>query len=175
MKRKTYFLAFAAVIFLIVAAPAKPGGAAVSINVQIGAPPPVTFPAPPEVVVIPGTYIYYAPGISFDLFFYRGYWWRPWHGRWYRSQYYRGPWVYMAPRWVPRPIIGLSPGWHSRPPMLRRVPYWQLRRNWRRWERDRYWERDRRWHERGGYYEDHGRHGEHRGHEDHGMGMGMGR
>ncbi len=158
------------IILLVLMGLVSSSGAGVSVEVQIGAPPPVRFYSPPEVVVIPGTYVYYAPDASIDLFFYEGFWWRPWHGYWYRSRYYGGPWAFMPVRRVPGPIVALPPGWHGRPSRFERIPYGQLRRNWRHWERERYWEKDERWHERGDH---HGMgHGEH---EDHGRGMGMGR
>ena len=68
--------------------------AGVHIGVNIPLPPVFLFPAPPEVVIIPGTYAYYCPDVHFDLFFYGGYWYRPYGGYWYRSVGYGGPWIY---------------------------------------------------------------------------------
>jgi hypothetical protein len=65
-------------------------------------PPAIVFHGPIEVVVIPDTYIYdvYAvPDIEVDIFFSRGWWWRPWEGRWYRSRYHDRGWVYY--RYIP--------------------------------------------------------------------------
>ncbi len=125
------------------------------------APPPVVIPAPPEMAVIPGTYVYYAPDVDVNLFFYHGFWWRPYRGCWYRSRYYRGPWVYTVPARVPRPVMYLPPHWRGRPERYERVPYGELRGHWRRWERDRHWDRDDRWrdHDRGWHDgDDHGWH-----------------
>ena len=71
-----------------------PTMAAVNINVSIGLPPPIVFAAPPEVIVIPETYVYVVPDIDVDLFFWNGWWWRLWEGRWYRSHYYDRGWGY---------------------------------------------------------------------------------
>src|SRR5437016_12789890 len=45
--------------------------AQVSVNVNVG-PPPVIFPAPPRVVLVPQTPVYYAPDTSYNVFFYQG-------------------------------------------------------------------------------------------------------
>lgn len=165
--------------FLVGTALAGTGMAGVSINIGLGlgapavypAPPPAVFPGPPDMVVIPGTYVYYAPGMQFDVFFYSGWWWRPWRGHWYRSYGYRGPWRYAAPGIVPRPLVMLPPRWRSDlrygPPA---IPYGRLHRNWRRWQRERYWQNQDRWH-RGGHR---GGDGGDRGDGGHGWGRGMG-
>lgn len=55
-----------------------PAGVRGEVNI---APPPVyPFSAPPEVVVIPGTYVYFVPGINVDILFYHGHWYRPFGG-----------------------------------------------------------------------------------------------
>jgi hypothetical protein len=67
--------------------------AGVSVHVNIPLPPPIIFPGPPEVVVIPETNVYAVPDVDADIFFYSGWWWRPWEGRWYRSRYYDRGWA----------------------------------------------------------------------------------
>src|SRR3990172_3868071 len=62
-----------------------PTTAGVDVGVNISLPPLIVFSAPPEVVVIPETYVYAVPDVDVDIFFYDGWWWRPWEGRWYRS------------------------------------------------------------------------------------------
>lgn len=112
------------------------GTARVDINVQI-APPPLVIGGPPEVAVIPGTYVYFVPDVP-DLLFYAGYWYRPYEGRWYRSAAYGGPWVFIDR--PPAVFFRLPPNYRAMSG-YRRIPYRDLSRNWRTWERDRYWER----------------------------------
>lgn len=153
--------------------------ARVEVNIGIGIP---VFQAPPELAVFPSTSVYVVP--DHDVFFYHGYWYRPYQGRWYRSGGYNGPWNFIVRGQVPVSIIKLPPDyrrrlWHER------VPYGQVRKNWRGWEKDRYWDKraeterhggpehkegmERR--EKGGHGERHGEgHGEghdegHRGHD----------
>ncbi len=112
---------------------------------EASAPPPPAYapPAPPEVYPIPGSYVYFVPGIDVDIFFYRGYWWRPFGGRWYRAGAYNGPWYYMAGPRVPQVLVTLPPGYRRVPPGYHRIPYGELHRNWDRWERERHWDHHR--------------------------------
>ena len=140
---------------------------AVGVQGDVSLPPAYAFSAPPQVAVIPGTYVYVVPDIGVDILFYHGYWYRPYGGRWYSSQSYTGPWLYLAPDRVPRVLITLPPDYRRVPPGYRRIPYALLRENWGRWESERYWGRDREWREGwGGRPEGRGGEGRGRGHED---------
>ena len=86
-----------------------PTMAGVSVQIGIPLPPPIILPAPPGVILLPNTGVYVAPDVAFDLFFFGGWWWRPWEGRWYRSRDYRSGYRYyegvpsfygrVPPRW----------------------------------------------------------------------------
>ena len=113
------------------------------VNVRVDvALPPLIIPAPPGLVVIPGSNVYFAPDVDVDVFFYHGYWYRPHHGHWYRSSGYKGPWGPIVITKVPRAVIAVPPGFRQGS-MHERVPYRDVRKNWRTWERDRYWEKRR--------------------------------
>jgi hypothetical protein len=122
--------------------PVNPGG-----QITQGVPPPPVYaaPAPPEVVPVPGTYVYFVPGIQTEILFYRGYWYRPFGGRWYGAPSYNGPWVHVPPPRVPRALVALPPGWRRAPSGYRPIPHGELQRNWARWERERHWEHRRDW------------------------------
>ena len=123
----------------------------VSVNINVPLPPPIVFPAPPEVIVIPETNVYAVPDVEADIFFSRGWWWRPWEGRWYRSRRYDGGWAYY--RSAPPPFYRrVPPGWRNdyrehrwqgREWKHERIPHDHMERNWRGWERDRHWQQ--RW------------------------------
>ena len=127
--------------------------AEVGISIGISLPPPVVFSAPPEVVVIPDAPdVYVVPDLDVDIFFWGGWWWRPWEGRWYRSRYYDRGWAYY--REVPSFFFSVDPGWrgyyrghdwHGHRWNYERIPYGQLRRNWRGWRDNRRWERRETW------------------------------
>jgi len=115
-------------------------GAGARVDVRVGVTPPrLAISSPPEVVVIPNTYVYYAPDVQTDIFFYHGYWYRPYQGYWFRSAGYSGPWVRVED--VPYVLLNLPPDYRAMHG-YRRIPHRELSRNWRTWERDRYWERN---------------------------------
>ncbi len=112
---------------------------------QYPPPPAYALPGPPEVMPIPGTYAYYVPGINVDIFFHQGYWYRPFGGRWYRSAFYNGPWLFVPGPRVPRVLVALPPGWRRVPPGYHPIPHAELQRNWQRWERERHWDHHHGW------------------------------
>lgn len=86
------------------------------LSISIGTPPPVVVHSPPPMVVIPGTYVYIVPDIHVDILFYRGHWYRPHNGHWFRASSYNGPWVHAAPSKIPRAILHLPPSYRRIPP-----------------------------------------------------------
>ena len=125
------------------------------VNVSIGfsLPGAVAFEGPPDVIVLPDTdNVYVVPDRDEDIFFWNGWWWRPWEGRWYRSHSYNRGWAYYNK--VPRFYYDLDPGWRGyyrdrnwsgHQWNYQRIPTQQLNRNWKKWRTDRYWERNKTW------------------------------
>jgi hypothetical protein len=144
MKTKKLGLLVASALFLVLAGFSSQSYAAVSVGVGINLPA-YRFAAPPPMVVIPGTYAYFAPEATVDIVFYQGYWYRPYEGRWFRARAYNGPWGILAPARVPRVLIDLPPDYRHAYREHPRIGYRDFNKNWRRWERDRHWERDERW------------------------------
>jgi hypothetical protein len=129
-----------------------PTMARVDINVSIGLPPPIVFGAPPHMIVLPETYVYVVPDIDEDIFFYGGWWWRPWEGRWYRSRHYDSGWAYY--RNVPSFYREIPSDWRNdygdhqwrgRQWNYQQIPHQQVQQNWRGWERNRHWENQQTW------------------------------
>jgi len=125
----------------------------VSVNVNVPPPPPIVFSTPPELVVIPETYVYAVPDVEADIYFSQGWWWRPWEGRWYRSRRYDGGWAYYrsAP---PSFYRRVPPGWRNdyrdhrwngREWKHERIRHDDMQRNWRGWERDKHWQQRNTW------------------------------
>jgi hypothetical protein len=141
-----------------------PNAGTAGINVNINIPlPGIVIVGPPAMMVVPGAYVYFAPDVEADLFFYRGYWYRPSQGQWYISLQYNGPWGYAAVNSVPHALINLPKNYRYVPPGYERMPYKIVKRNWRAWEEKRHWDN----------YE--GRDDEHANpRQGHGMGRGMG-
>jgi len=118
------------------------------VNVSIGVDlPAYRFGGPPELVVIPGTYAYFAPEADVDIVFYGGYWYRPYEGRWYRGRGYNGPWRIVGPGRIPGVLMNLPHDYRHAYREHPRIHYRDFNRNWRNWERNRHWERNDRWRE----------------------------
>lgn len=157
--KKAKKLVFGAILLALVSLLPAAAVAEVSVNIGIGfpLPPLIVFPAPPQVVVLPDTSdVYVVPYVEVDFFFWNGWWWRPWEGRWYRSRYYDRGWVYY--RSVPRFYYDVDPHWrtyyhehrwYGHPWNYQPIPNNQLQKNWKAWHDNRHWERQRAWNVQG--------------------------
>jgi hypothetical protein len=158
---------------VLVAALAGAAGTARSeVRVNIG----INLPAPPALVAVPATPVMYAPSVGANYFFYGGQYYVYANGGWYVGPGYNGPWVVVAPEFVPRPILAVPVRYYRYAPRewghVRRegpppwAPAWG-----RRWEdNERHHEGFREERHEGFRDERHGgfreeRHGEHR--DDH--------
>ena len=101
---------------------------------------------------MPDTNAYVVPDIDADMFFWNGWWWRPWEGRWYRSHYYNRGWAYYGS--VPSFYFDIDPGWrgyyrdhnwYGHRWNYERIPNRRLQQNWKSWHTNRYWERQKAW------------------------------
>ena len=136
------FLGVALLIFFM-----HPGNALPDVDVQIGINvplPPLILPAPPVVVLIPGTYAYVAPDVDVDLVFFHGYWYRPYGRAWYRAGDFNGPWVNIEIDMVPGVLLKLPSDFKRVPPGHQRIPYGQLKNNWKTWESEKHWDKPSR-------------------------------
>jgi len=115
-----------------------PARAEVNVNIDMG-PPALVLAPDPWLVVIPGTYVYFVVDLDADLFFYHGYWWRLYNGRWFRAVGPGGPWKHWPK--VPPALLSLPPGWRNLPPGHMKLKHSEVKRNWRQWERQRRWDR----------------------------------
>jgi hypothetical protein len=137
-------------LFIVVPFPTM---AAVNISVGISLPPPIVFQAPPSVIVMPDANdVYVIPDITADMYFWNGWWWRLWEGRWYRSHYYDRGWGYYSN--VPTFYFDVDPGWrgyyrdrnwYGHGWNYERIPYVQLQQNWKGWQNDQHWVRQGTW------------------------------
>ena len=110
----------------------------------------INVPAYPRLVPVPGYPVYYAPGLSANLFFYDGLYWVLVGDNWYYSSWYDGPWYLAEPELVPDFILRVPILYYRSPPPYflhwnRAAPphwgehwgrAWQERRpGWDRWNR----------------------------------------
>ncbi len=120
----------------------------IQAGIKVPPPPPLLLPEPPPLVVVPRTYVYFAPEIEVDLYFYRGYWYRPFEGYWYRSKSHKGPWVHLVPEKVPVILVKLPPDVRQMTLRHKRMPPGHVMKHWKSWEREKYWEKHggKEWH-----------------------------
>jgi hypothetical protein len=120
--------------------------AQVQVHVDIG----FHLPAPPKLVVVPQVPAvrYVSAATPGNLFYYDGQYWAFAYQGWYVSGSYNGPWVYVAPQFVPRPVLLVPVQYYHVPPghwkqwERARAPHW--REDWGpEWADKRQWKRDR--------------------------------
>jgi len=110
-------LTAAAFAAALVASPAGAADVHVGINVGVPAPPAIVVPAPPRLVVVPTTpTVQYAPDLSANFFFYGGSYYTFNDGSWFIASAYNGPWAYVEPVRVPRPILAVPSRYYHVPP-----------------------------------------------------------
>jgi hypothetical protein len=108
-----------ALLALIALAFASP--AAAQVHVDIG----IHLPAPPPLVVVPGVAsVQYAPAAPANVFFYGGQYWIFANGGWHVSRRHDGPWIVVAPQFVPRPVLLVPVRYYHVPPG-----------HWKQWQR----------------------------------------
>jgi hypothetical protein len=91
----------------------------VNVGISIGVPPPpppIVFAAPPQLVVIPGSPVYYAPGASVNFFFHSGRYYTFHDGAWFFATKHHGPWAFIKPAHVPAPVLGVPVAYYKIPP-----------------------------------------------------------
>ena len=81
-------------------------------NVSIG----INVPVYPELVVVPGYPVYYAPRLEANFFFYDGMYWVYRDDYWYSSSWYNGPWWVVGPEVVPLFILRIPVYYYRQPP-----------------------------------------------------------
>ena len=101
--------------------------AEVNLNINIGSPP-VVIAEPAEVVLIPGSGVFFVADAGPDLFFHAGFWWSPRGDRWYRSRVYNGPWVIVERRYVPVQVVRVPRDYRVRYGKAKHVPYGQWKK-----------------------------------------------
>ncbi|MEW6001902.1 MAG: hypothetical protein AB1638_04565 [Nitrospirota bacterium] len=141
MKKTSYFVVGIASLIILFAVsfsfPAKTQASDVDFYIGIGLPlPPVRVVAPPQVFLIPQTPVYYAPYFETPLFFYAGYWYRPFDGCWHRGVSYSGPWHHIHHRYVPTVIHKLPSHYYHKHKVYDRKRYHKKHGN--RWEKVKY-------------------------------------
>ena len=94
----------------------SPGLSQAQVSVNVG----INLPAPPSFVIVPGTPVAYAPAVPANYFFYGGEYYVFTNGVWYMGHRHNGPWVIVAPEYIPLPILSVPVRYYRAPP-----PHWK--------------------------------------------------
>lgn len=129
---------------------APPAAAQVSIEIAIpGVRIGIVQPFYPDLVLVPGYPVYYAPQARVNYFFYDGFYWVFQDERWYRSAWYDGPWDRIDPYYVPLFVLRVPVRYYINPPVyfhgwvVTAPPRWDLywgprwaehHRGWDHWD-----------------------------------------
>ena len=115
-------------------------------SVSIG----INLPVYPQLVLVPGTPVYYAPRANSNYFFYDGLYWVYRGDNWYSSAWYNGPWQAIDPEEVPLFVLRVPVRYYRQPPGYFRgwradaPPRWgqhwggdweRQHRDWNQWDR----------------------------------------
>jgi len=104
-----YKLLVAAGAIVVSLAFASPARSEVHVSVNIGAPP-AFVAAPPPLIVVPGSPVYYAPEYDYELFFYGGRYYTQVNGAWFWAARPGARWVAVST--VPRPLLAVPAKYH---------------------------------------------------------------
>jgi len=77
----------------------------------------INLPVYPQLVLVPGYPVYYAPQLSSNYFFYDGMYWVYQRDNWYASSWYDGPWGLVAPNAVPLYVLRVPVRYYRQPPV----------------------------------------------------------
>ena len=76
----------------------------------------INQPAYPDLVLVPGYPVYYAPGSPLNYFFYDGLYWVYQNDEWYSSEWFNGPWTLTDPYSVPLFLLRVPVRYYRQPP-----------------------------------------------------------
>ncbi len=131
-------------VFMLLGVLLYPLASSAEVSLNIG----INLPVYPNLVLIPGYPVYYAPRLQANFFFYDGMYWVYQNDDWYTSSWYNGPWWPVDPEEVPLFVLRVPVYYYRQPPEFfigwradappRWGDYWghdweQHRSGWDRW------------------------------------------
>lgn len=133
-------------VFMMLGMLLYPLASLAEVSVSIG----INLPVYPNLVLIPGYPVYYAPRLQANFFFYDGMYWVYQNDGWYTSSWYNGPWWFVSEEEVPLFVLRIPVRYYRQPPAFfigwradappRWGDHWgrdweQHRSGWDRWNR----------------------------------------
>ena len=112
MKIRYPLIALSMLFGALAAADAQVSVGIAAPGVSIG----INLPVYPQLVLIPGYPVYFAPRANSNYFFYDGLYWVYEGDEWYMSSWYNGPWQLVSPEYVPLFILRIPVRYYRYPP-----------------------------------------------------------
>jgi len=148
----------------LLATPVRGADVHIGINIGVPPPPPLVMEAPPALVAVPQTPVYYAPSLPYNYFYFGGLYYAFHDDHWFSAVSYGGPWTFVTIEHVPRPILAVPVSYYKVKPAQWKEhgpPPWA-----------RHGHGHERWHEHDDWQEhehshEHGHDKEHHEHEHH--------
>lgn len=95
----------------------------------------------PDLELVPGLPVYYAPRLDSNFFFYDGLYWVYRDDEWLSSAWYNGPWEFVEPQYVPLFVLRVPVRYYRQPPQYFRGWHAYAPPRWgQHWGQD--WERE---------------------------------
>lgn len=151
MKKIIYGILVLVVIFCALFVPCgiQKASAEVNVSINIG-PPPIVVAAPPALVMVPNSEIFFVPDPKIDVFFFNGFWWSSRGSEWYRSTEYKGPWKIINKRHVPASVFHVPKNYRHLYKKEKHIPYGQWKKKWKHPKKEQHKpgkpRKDPRWH-----------------------------
>ncbi len=94
-----------------------PAHADVSVSINVGTPtPPPIVATTPQLIVVPGSSVFYAPGANYNLFVFGGRYYSFHDGAWFYSATGKGRWTVIRQERVPRQVLAVPVTYYKVPP-----------------------------------------------------------
>jgi hypothetical protein len=109
----------AAVVALRLSAQVQAADIHIGLNLGIPLPPPpppVVVTTVPQLVVVPGTSVYYAPDVPHNFFFYSQRYYVLHNDSWFYASSHNGPWTFIGREKVPSPVLAVPVRYYRGPP-----------------------------------------------------------
>jgi hypothetical protein len=116
MRDKTLVVLALALLTGLLSPASSPAGVNINVNVGPPPPPPVVFAEPPRLVVVPGSPVYYAPEVGYNVFVFRDHYYSFHDGAWFYAPTHRGPWSFVKAERVPRAVKAVPVKYYKIPP-----------------------------------------------------------
>ena len=88
----------------------------IHLGLPLPLPPPVVVPTAPQLIVVPGTAVYYAPDVLHNVFFYRKRYYILHNDSWFYASSHNGPWTFVVREKVPSPVLAVPVEYYRVPP-----------------------------------------------------------